>query len=155
MDASTGGWKDGWPGLAGFDYKTGRFFHGPPLEKYKDLPICDLELLCVVIAVNIFSPDWERMLILGETDSEPCFFLLKNGRSREDLRLRMARHIAAKQVQFNFLWKPTWLSTHDNVIPDALSRWNSPKHRNIFFAECSRRGITPVNVPLTPEMFQF
>ena len=39
MDASTGGWMGGLPGLTGFDYKTGRYFHGPPPEKFKDLPI--------------------------------------------------------------------------------------------------------------------
>ena len=130
-------------------------FTVPPLEKFKHLPLCDLELLCVVLATNIFAEDWQQLLILGETDSEPCFFLLKNGSSREEIRLQMARHIAEKQVQYNFLWKPTWLSTHDNIIHDALSRWNSAKHRDIFFAECSRRGITPVNIPLTPEMFNF
>jgi len=98
-----------------------------------DLTICDLEVLCHVVAVNIFSQDWQQLHILRETDSEPCFFLLKNGRSREQIRLEIARHVAA----------------------DALFRWSSLKHRELFYKECSHRKLTPVKIPLTQDLFKF
>ena len=84
------------------------------------------------------------------------FYLLKNGISREDLLLRMARHVAAVQVRDDFMWSSSWLSTHENKnykIHDDLSCWASVKHRKLFFSECSRLGCNPKKIELIPEHF--
>ena len=68
----------------------------------------------------------------------------------------MSRHFASTQVKFDFKWKTQWISTHLNVLPDALSRWGDPKYHRIFFDECARLGIVnPKQRPVSPEMFDF
>ena len=155
MDASTNGWMGNLPGLGAFNFETGEYWHGPPPQIYLHLRIEDLELLCHIVSCNIWSSQWSSLRVLGKTDNKSCFYLLENGRSREDLRLRMARFVAAKQVQHDFLWTAEWLSTHENKIPDALSRWSSDKHKTMFFSECSRLGITPKKIDLLDEHFFF
>ena len=57
---------------------------------------------------------------------------------------------------FNFKWQTKWISTHLNVLPDALSRWGDPKYHHVFFAECARLGIVdPKQRSVSPEMFDF
>ena len=68
----------------------------------------------------------------------------------------MSRHFATSQVRHNFKWQTKWLSTHANVLPDALSRWGDAKYHKIFFDECARLGIhNPVQLTISPEMFKF
>ena len=155
MDASTNGWTNNLPGLGAFNFETGEYWHGPPPQAYLHLRIEDLELLCHVVCCNLWSSQWSSKHVLGKTDNKACYWLLKNGRSREDLRLRMARFVAAKQVEDDFLCYSAWLSTHENKIPDALSRWSSEKHRELFWSECSRLGLSPKKIELLDEHFYF
>ena len=155
MDASGHGWFQDLPGLAGFNFSSNEYWHGPPPEHLRHLQICDLETLCHVVSCHIWGPSWNKLQVLGQTDNTISFYLFNNGRSRDDLRLRMARFVAASQVSHNFIWKPEWLSTHVNVLPDALSRWASPKYQNIFVEECRRLNISPTKIELRPEHFIF
>ena len=155
MDASGHGWFDDLPGLAGFNFATNEYWHGPPPVHLRHLGICDLETLCHVVSVHIWGPTWNQKQVLGQTDNTISYYLFTNGRSRDDLRLRMARVVAASQASHNYIWKPEWISTHVNLLPDALSRWASPKHQAVFVEECARLGITPKNIPLLPEYFNF
>ena len=155
MDASGGGWENGLPGLAGFNFSTNEFWCGPPPEHLLHLDICDLETVCHVVSCHIWGHTWKRMQILGQTDNTISYYLFSNGRARDELRLQMARFVASCQVRFEFVWIPEWISTHVNVLPDAASRFGSKKYRDIFDAECTRRGIVPKRLPLLPEHFNF
>ena len=92
---------------------------------------------------------------MGQTDNMVSFYLFSNGRSRNDFRLRMARFVASKQVEHEFVWSPEWISTHKNIIPDALSRWGTPAYQDIFFKECARLNISPKKIEIRPEYFEF
>ena len=155
MDASGGGWDDGLPGLAAFNFSTNEFWCGPPPPELVDLDICDLETICHVISCHIWAHTWKEKQVLGKTDNRVSFYLFSNGRARDEIRLQMARFVASSQVTHEFVWVPEWISTHDNVLPDAASRFGSKKYRDIFYNECARLGIKPKRIPLLPEHFKF
>ena len=155
MDASGGGWENGLPGLAGFNFATNEFWCGPPPEKYAGLDICDLETICHVVSCHVWAHTWNHKQVLGQTDNRISFYLFSNGRARDELRLRMARFVASQQVVHEFVWSPEWISTHVKTLPDAASRFGSKKYRDIFDNECARLGITPKRIPLLPQYFNF
>ena len=155
MDASSQGWSENLPGLAGFNFSTGEFWHGPPPPHLVHLEICDLETLCHVVSCHIWGRSWKHLQVLGKTDNMVSYYLFTNGRSRDNLRLEMARFVASSQVIHEFTWTPEWLSTHTNVIPDALSRWGSQHYRDVFYRECARLQITPKKIELLPSHFEF
>ena len=67
----------------------------------------------------------------------------------------MARFVASEQVKHEFVWKPQWISTHVNTIPDALSRPGDPKYLRVFNAECKHLGLNPKRVELLSKHFNF
>ena len=68
----------------------------------------------------------------------------------------VSRCPATSQVQANFQWKTKWISTHLNILPDALSRWGDQKYHKIFYDHCASLGIRePVQLHVLPEMFSF
>ena len=81
------------------NWDTGEYWHSPPPQEYLLPRIQDLELLYHVVCCNILACQWSSKLVQGKTDNKTCFYLLKNGKSREDLRLWMAHHVAAVQVR--------------------------------------------------------
>ena len=101
------------------------------------------------------GPHLEKKQILGQTDNQILFYLFTNGRARDDLRLRMARFVASQQVIHEFVWVPQWISTHLNVLPNALSRLGTPKYKEVFDRECARLSLTPKCVELLSEHFEF
>ena len=155
-DASSDGWYEGLPGIGIFNFSNNEFVSCTPPPHLQSLIIADLELLAHVVAGNLWGPSWNGHQVTGETDSAACFYLLKNGRTRHQIRLQMSRHFATLQVEHNFKWETKWISTHLNVLPDALSRWGDPKYRKIFSDHFSKLGINnPVQRHVTPEMFYF
>ena len=155
MDASGHGWEGNLPGLAGFNFTTNEFWCGPPPVQYRDLDICDLETICHVVSCHIWGHTWKYKQVQGQTDNQISYYLFKNGRARDDLRLRMARFVAAQQVVHEFVWVSEWIPTETNVLPDALSRLGTPKYLQIFKAECARLGFKPKKIDLLPEHFDF
>ena len=108
-----------------------------------------------MVSCHIWGHTWKHKQILGQTDNQISYYLFTNGRARDELRLQMARFVAACQVKHEFVWVPEWISTHVNVLPDAASRFGTEKYKKIFNDECSRLGIKPKRIPLLPEYFNF
>ena len=154
MDASSNGWLDGGPGLAGFNFSTGEYFAcGVPLP-LKEWHIGDLELLCHLIVARLWGPSWKGLQIRGHTDNEPTYHLLRNGRSRVENRLRMARTFATLQLEMEFLWDPAWIATGDNTLPDSLSRAGDPAYIEKFRVETTRLGYQPQECQVLPWMLE-
>ena len=153
LDASSNGWHGGRPGLAGVNHSTGEFFAAPAPPEFESWHISAHELICHLIAIRLWGHQWSGQQIRGKSDSEPCVFLLKNGKSRVDLRLHMARTFATLQLTHNCIWQPEWISTKDNVMPDALSRLGEPGSWGRFCSEAARLGIQPKESPISPWMF--
>lgn len=155
LDASSNGWFGNLPGLAGYNHDTNEYFACPPLPEMCDWHISDLELLCHILAARLWGEQWPKAQVRGLTDNMACYNLVSNGRSRVDLRLRMARTFATLQLEHDYLWVSEWISTKDNTLPDALSRLGDPGFHQIFQAECRRLGVSPTQCPVTPQMFDF
>ena len=155
LDASSDGWHNGLPGLGGFNHATGEYFACTTPPEASEWHISDLELVCHLLAARLWSSSWRGLHIRGHTDNQACFYLLSNGKSRVDKRLRIARTFSTLQLEGQFIWEPAWISTHDNILADALSRSGDPKYREIFLSTCSRLGYQPKECVVTPRMFQF
>ena len=68
----------------------------------------------------------------------------------------MSRHFSTTQVKYGFKWRTQWISTHLNILPDALSRYGEAKYREVFKSHCTKLGIlNPTQCHVSPEMFQF
>jgi hypothetical protein len=117
--------------------------------------ICDLELFAHIIAIWLWGPEWSRMRVWGLTDSEPSELLLRHGRSRVDLRIQLARVIASLEHRLSFCWVSGPIRSADNVLPDCLSRWGDPEHRDTFWWTWALLGVPPVECVVTPDMFFF
>ena len=154
MDASSNGWHDGGPGLAGFNFATGEFFACgvPPL--LRDWHIGDLELLCHLIVARLWGSSWKGLQVRGHTDNEPSYYLLQNGRSRVEIRLVMARTFATLQLEMEFLWDPAWIPTGDNILPDSLSRAGDPAYLKKFYLEAAKLGYQPRECQVLPWMLE-
>merc|ERR1711994_570531 len=105
--------------------------------------IGNLELFAVIIAMSIWGKDWEGHSVHLLTDNEGVRFLLQNGRSRDTLRLHMARAIVGRQFRGNYRIETSRISTEQNTIADALSRLGSPPMWQKFSAICRINDVVP------------
>ena len=155
LDASSNGWANGAPGIGAYHHGLHEYISVSPPPELHDLHISDLELLGHLLVARVWGSQMAHQHARILTDSECCFFLIKNGRSAHDNRLRMARLYASHQIEHDYRAEPVWLSTTDNWLADALTRTGSEKHRIIFENHCKSIGVTPKQRHISPEMFLF
>jgi hypothetical protein len=155
LDASSDGAPGGGPGIGGFDWTSNQWFKCSPPPHMLDWPIADYELLAHIIACRLWGPSWRGKKIWGKTDSEPCEFLLRHGRSRINRRLAMARAVATLEHRLDFMWISAPIRSKENVLADCASRWRDPERRHTFWQTCVDLHIAPVEVIVSPEMFVF
>ena len=91
----------------------------------------------------------------GLSDSTPCVYLLQNGRSRVDIRLRMSRTFASLLLARECKWEPAYINTHDNIMPDSLSRLGEDGSWERFSNEASKLGLATSESVVQPWMFLF
>ena len=155
LDASSNGWKSGTPGLGGYNHSSHQFFSATPPPHLSELSISNLELLAHVVALHLWSQEWVNSQVVIHTDNQACWHLLRNGRSREDIRLRMSRWISMEQVKQNFRISSEWIQTAENSLADALSRAGDVEHMRLFHEHCRVLGGIPTECHVRPEMFEF
>ena len=155
LDASSNGWKAGAPGLGGYNHHSHQFFSATPPPHLAQLSIADLELLAHVVALHIWAPEWESSQVTVHTDNQACWHLLRNGRTREDIRLRMSRWISMEQVRRSFRITSAWIQTAENNLADALSRVGDPRLKQQFDQHCEQLGGVPTECHVRPEYFEF
>ena len=155
LDASSNGWHLGAPGIGAYHHGRNEYISVSPPEHLHGLHISDLELLAHLLVARVWGSQMVHQHVTVFTDSKCCFFLIKNGRSAHDVRLRMARLYATHQIQHDYRAEPAWISTEDNWLADSLTRPGSEQHRLIFQKFVSELGVTPVQRHITPEMFEF
>ena len=155
LDASSNGWKNSTPGIAGYNHDNHQFFATTPPPHLQHLTIADLELLAHIIALHLWDHSWTNKQVTIHTDNQACWHLLRNGRSREDLRLRMSRWMATRQVVKEFRLTSEWIPTSENNLADALSRLDDPQQRRKFQEHCRSLRETPVECHVRPEYFIF
>ena len=151
LDASTDGWWASEPGIGGFNFVSNQFFKTGVPAICRDWHIADLELLGHLLCAHLWGSSFHGKQIYGLTDSEPCEWFLRNGRSRIDIRLRMGRTLCFMEHKLGFLWVPYGVRSAQNVLPDCLSRWASPERRQTFQAYLKQLNITDATEIRVPE----
>ena len=106
LDASSNGWFNGETGIGAYHHGLHEYISVSPPPHLHDLHISDLELLSHLLVARIWGPQMVHQHVRVLTDSECCFFLVKNGRSAHDNRLRMARLYASHQIEFDYRTEP-------------------------------------------------
>ena len=155
LDASTNGFYGGLPGLGAYNHSTHQYFSTAPIPEYRDLCIADLELITHVVAVNLWGSEWKGMEVTIHTDNQACWHLLRNGRSRDDRRLRMSRRVATNQITNQWRLVSEWIPTSENSLADALSRVADRNQRESFQDHCDRLGGIPMQRHVSSEMYNF
>ena len=155
LDASTNGFYDGKPGIGAYNHKNHQYISTTVPPELSDLCIADLELLAHVISVRIWGPDWKGAEVTVHTDNMATFFLLTNGRSRDDRRLKMSRAVATCEIVSQCRLISKWIPTSENTLADILSRVGDPAQRRRFQEHCDQLGGIPRQRHVSPEMFRF
>ena len=155
LDASSNGWKNGAPGIGGYNHDNHQFFSTTPPPHLQHLDIANLELLAHIVALHLWDDQWHEKQVTIHTDNQACWHLLRNGRSREDIRLRMSRWMATRQVTKDFRLTSEWIPTTENNLADALSRYDDPKQREKFREHCRSLGDAPVECHVKLEFWEF
>ena len=152
LDASTGGFSEGRPGIGGFNFKTNEYFKLEVPPALRSWHICDLELVAHLVCCHLWGATFRGCKIYGLTDSEPAEWFIRNGCSRIDRRLRIGRTLNHMEHRLGFLWYPAGIRSAQNVLPDCLSRWASAERRATFAAYLKQFNI--VN-PIERDVFPF
>ena len=153
LDASSNGWHDGGPGIGGFCFANNEFFSTGVPPALAEWHIGDLELFAHIIALRVWGHGWGGTSVNVLTDNEGCRFLLLNGRTRDPLRLKMARCIVGLQFSGNYRIESARISTSQNVLADALSRAGDPTMLERFTSVCRSSNVRPVRVEIPPDVF--
>ena len=90
--------------------------------------IGNLELFAYVIALAIWGEGWRGHTVHCLTDNEGVRFLLQNGRTRDPLRLKMARTIVGLQFRGEYRIESARISTDQNglAISTGVGRHVAP-----------------------------
>ena len=105
-------------------------------------PIDELEGDAVVRAARALGPSWARKRVKIFCDSSSFAFSLIKGRSKVERLNRLIRILHELSVRFNCILVPVWLSTHDNIGADALSRDEWDTCAAWFKNTVSRSGVS-------------
>ena len=154
LDASTNGGVGGGPGLGGVNFRHRQFFRCNVPDYLLPMHINELELLAHLVCVHLWAGMFAGSEVKGETDNESCRLFLDGGRSRIDIRLRMSRTLTHFEHMFDFQWIAHRVSTHDNTLPDCLSRWGMHGMQNMFWSQAGSMGLHDlVEVPVLDHYF--
>ena len=153
IDASSSGWLDGGPGIGGFCFANNQYFATGVPSDMAGWHIGDLELVTHIVALRAWGHGWAGHVVNVLTDNEGCRHLIGNGRTRDPRRLQMARVIVGLQFRLNFRLESARISTHQNVLADALSRLGDQGMWHRFLATCTAANVLPSRIDISEDMF--
>ena len=153
VDASSNGWENGTPGLGCFFHSTGQYIATGVPESMCSWKICDLELFCYILIIKAWGHMWRGCSINVLTDNEPTRMLLDRGRSRDKLRLALAREIVGHQYVGDFRLHSTRIATGDNICADSLSRLAEAGQWERFQGFMASHGVSPTRCEVQPGWF--
>ena len=97
-------------------------------------PIDTLEGDTVVRAACDLGHLWKKKLVPFAIDNQAFQMSAVKGYSKAERLSSLIRHLFSLAISFECIFEFTWISTHDNVFADALSR---PDPLQSFLALCS------------------
>jgi hypothetical protein len=108
-------------------YLNGRWFadrwpDNLVLDKNEGLSMAFLELYPIVVACILWGHEWSCKRILFNCDNEATVAILRKGRSRSPLIMKLMRRLTWCAARFNFVILAKHLPGIANDISDSLSR---------------------------------
>ena len=97
-----------------------------------------LEGLAILRAAEELGPTWPGKVVPIFCDNSAFERSLYKGRSKAPRLNVILRRLFALSVEYDCVFEPHWISTHDNIAADALSRGDLPRFRE-FVAEAFTR----------------
>ena len=93
-----------------------------------------LEGLAILRAAQALGPSWRGKVVPIHCDNSAFERSLAKGRSRAPRLNVILRQLFLLSVRYDCVFEPHWISTHDNIAADALSRGDLPRFSE-FVAE--------------------
>ena len=69
-----------------------------------------------------WGPSWRNQRVCAVTDNTQVMWALRKGRSKNKFSMVWLREIFWLSVTHNFVIDSVYISTHDNILCDSLSR---------------------------------
>jgi hypothetical protein len=98
-----------------FDYWT----YGSSAQRQ---PIDYLEGDAVLRAAKLLGKTWKQKIVPISIDNTAFCYSLRKGRSKVERLNYILRQLFHLSVEHDCIFEPEWISTHDNIAADALSR---------------------------------
>ena len=96
--------------------------------------ISQLEMLAVAIAAHQWGEYLAGRRIVVRVDNESSVYTINSGRCRDGGMMVAMRQLFFAACKHSFALRSRWISTEDNVLADAASRWDAePRYRQVFF----------------------
>lgn len=90
-----------------------------------ELPIMTKELLPIILACELWGPQWEGHCIQCHCDNQAVVACLRSRTSKNPHCLHMLRVLAFVEALYQFHLQPTYITTKANYLADDLSRNNA------------------------------
>ena len=101
-----------------------------------------LEGLAILRAAEELGPTWRGKVVPIFCDNSAFERSLYKGRSKAPRLNVILRRLFALSVEYDCVFEPHWISTHDNIAADALSRGDLPRFQEFVaetFTRCTPR----------------
>jgi hypothetical protein len=145
--------KDGKLAAWGWVSAEGMYDFGKFSSSSSRKPIDFLEGDAVLRAATALGSTWRGKRVPIHIDNSSFQLSFAKGRSKAERLNILLRKLHLLSVKFDCVFQPTWISTHDNVGADALSRSNFSEFTRWLRATCPgvsgrrwrQRGIFKTN----------
>ena len=121
----------------------------PPETLGRATHISALEMLTAVVSVKVFMHSITGKRIQITCDNEVTVQAINRGRVRDEFMSECLRELAFLAVKNDFDFRAVHISTHQNTIPDLLSRWYLPCEAKNQFLQLVNRPRRYIQVPKT------
>jgi len=88
------------------------------------------------------GPNWENCLVRLHIDNQSFQASAVKGWSHAERLNELLRELLYLSVKFSCIFQYNWISTHENVLADPLSRFDEP-----LFLERARADGSPLRGP--------
>lgn len=128
-DLYTDAMRDDHTAAWGWVSADGRYDFGSYGSAQRRKPIDALEGDAVLRAAKVLGPSWAGKRVRLHIDNTAFQLSFLKGRSRVERLSKILRQLYILSLKYDCVFCPVWISTHDNVGADALSRGNFGEFR--------------------------
>ena len=118
-------------------------------ENWKNKNIATLEMLNVLVAIRLWSKNWENKTLKIFCDNAAVVSVLNTGKTRDPILAAICRNIFMLCAKSDIELKFAHIRGEKNIIADLLSRW---KNSNENFVKLEKLVPNVVWLPTTPDL---